>query len=115
MVEQQDETQNTGLGETSEAAPPRSTPQKAPSRPPQRRELPQFRVILHNDDVNEIPFVVRTVLRLTPLNRMRATLVTLHAHYHGVALLLITHKERAELYQAQFRGRGLTVTIEPDA
>jgi hypothetical protein len=32
----------------------------------------------------------------------------------GVALLLTTHKERAELYKDQFESKGLTVTIEPD-
>ena len=31
----------------------------------------------------------------------------------GVALLLVTHKERAELYADQFQSKGLTVTIEP--
>ena len=115
MLEQHDDAQNTGIGETSEPIAPRRTPAKKTAKQVQRRELPQYRVILHADDLNEIPFVVRIVLRLTPLNRMRATLVTLHAHYHGVALVLITHKERAELYQSQFRGRGLIVTIEPDA
>ena len=30
-----------------------------------------------------------------------------------VALLLVTHRERAELIQEQFQTRGLTVTIEP--
>jgi hypothetical protein len=32
----------------------------------------------------------------------------------GVALLLTTHKERAELYKDQFESKGLTVTIEPE-
>jgi ATP-dependent Clp protease adapter protein ClpS len=32
----------------------------------------------------------------------------------GVALILVTHKERAELYKDQFESKGLTVTIEPD-
>ena len=31
----------------------------------------------------------------------------------GVALLLVTHQERAELYKDQFTSKGLTVTIEP--
>jgi ATP-dependent Clp protease adaptor protein ClpS len=115
MLEQQDNTQNTGIGEPAEPLTAPRTPAKTTPRQFQRRELPQYRVVLHNDDLNEIPFVVRTVLRITPLNRMRATLVTLHAHYHGEALVLITHRERAELYQTQFRGRGLIVTIEPDA
>lgn len=124
MVEQHEEIQHSGLSDTSDAPPTPpairqdptpTTPSRAPAAAIQRRQLPQYRVILHDDDINEIPFVVRTVLRLTPLNRTRATIVTLHAHYHGIALLLITHKERAELYQAQFRERGLRVTIEADA
>jgi ATP-dependent Clp protease adaptor protein ClpS len=31
----------------------------------------------------------------------------------GVALVLVTHKERAELYVEQFASKRLTVTIEP--
>jgi ATP-dependent Clp protease adaptor protein ClpS len=80
-----------------------------------RRPLPQFRVVLHNDDINDMVYVVRTIVSLTPLDRSRATLVMLHAQHHGLALVLITHKERAELYQAQFRSKGLLVTVEPDA
>jgi ATP-dependent Clp protease adapter protein ClpS len=39
--------------------------------------------------------------------------VTREAHNTGVALLLVTHKERAELYVDQFKSKSLTVTIEP--
>ena len=85
------------------------------SRHVARRELPPYRVVLHDDDFNEIDSVIQILTRLTPLNRLRATVVTLHAHYHGDALVLITHKERAELYALQFRQRGLTVSIVPDA
>ena len=47
------------------------------------------------------------------MNRM--VLRTKEAHETGVALLLVTHKERAELYQDQFESKGLTtVTIQPD-
>ena len=38
----------------------------------------------------------------------------LEAHETGVSLLLVTHQERAELYQEQFASCGLTVTIEPE-
>ncbi len=34
-------------------------------------------------------------------------------HETGVALLLTTHKELAELYKEQFQSKGLVVTIEP--
>jgi ATP-dependent Clp protease adapter protein ClpS len=37
----------------------------------------------------------------------------MEAHTTGVALVLTTHRERAELYQEQFKSRRLTVTIEP--
>ena len=34
------------------------------------------------------------------------------AHNTGLALLLTTHRERAELYVEQFHSKKLTVTIE---
>jgi ATP-dependent Clp protease adapter protein ClpS len=54
-----------------------------------------------------------TIVELTTLNEQDAKLRTLEAHETGVALLLTTHKERAELYKDQFESKGLTVTIEP--
>ncbi|MBN2561125.1 MAG: ATP-dependent Clp protease adaptor ClpS [Phycisphaerae bacterium] len=78
------------------------------------RLLPMFRVILHNDDVNDIEHVVRSIVMLTPLNGRDAIKKTLEAHTTGCSLLLVTHKERAELYVEQFESRGLTVTIESD-
>ena len=50
---------------------------------------------------------------LTPLNKQEATLRTQEADKTGVALILTTHKERAELYQEQFQTKGLITTIEP--
>ncbi|MBX3410584.1 MAG: ATP-dependent Clp protease adaptor ClpS [Phycisphaeraceae bacterium] len=86
--------------------------EKAPA-PPRVDSLPPFRVLLHNDDVNTMDFVVDSLIELTPLVRQNAHEVMLEAHATGVALVLVTHKERAELYQEQFRTRRLTVTIEP--
>jgi ATP-dependent Clp protease adaptor protein ClpS len=76
-------------------------------------KLPPWRVLLHNDDKNEMLFVIHSIVELTPLNRDDAHQRTLEAHKSGVALLLVTHKERAELYLDQFQTKGLTVTIEP--
>ncbi len=70
-------------------------------------------MLLHNDDKNDVVFVVETVVELTPLDENEATVRTIEAHKTGVALLLVTHKERAELYADQFQTKGLTVTIEP--
>ncbi len=71
-------------------------------------------MLLHNDDVNSIDFVIVTIVELTPLNEQDADLRATEADKTGVSLLLVTHKDRAELYQAQFESKGLTVTIEPD-
>ncbi len=87
-------------------------PSKSP-RPTTPQQLPQFRVLLHNDDVNEMLFVVGTIMELAALPKEKAILVALEADSTGVALVLVTHKERAELYMDQFTSKGLTVTIEP--
>ncbi len=78
------------------------------------KPLPPYKVILHNDDVNDVGHVVQTIITLTTLNTQAAQERTLEAHNQGQSLLLVTHKERAELYQEQFQSAKLTVTIEPD-
>lgn len=95
------------------AAKPKSAAKKAPRKTPPR-QLPPWKVLLHNDDKNDFLFVIHTVMELTPLKEQDARTRTLEAHETGVALLLVTHKERAELYKEQFHSKGLTVSIEPD-
>ncbi|MCC7193040.1 MAG: ATP-dependent Clp protease adaptor ClpS [Phycisphaeraceae bacterium] len=85
----------------------------APSKP-KPKQLPPWKVILHNDDVNDILYVIETVLMLTTLDKKKATQCVAEAHNSGLSLLLTTHQERAELYQTQFASRNLTVTIEPE-
>ena len=92
----------------------RASPRKQATKSPPRL-LPPWKVILHNDDKNELEDVVRTVFRLTPLSKEEAVTRTLEAHETGAALLLVTHQERAELYVEQFRSCRLTATAEPDA
>ena len=79
------------------------------------RQLPPYKVILHNDDVNDFGHVIRTILRLTHLKEHEAVHRTIEAHETGSSMLLVTHKERAELYVEQFATFSLTVTCEPDA
>jgi ATP-dependent Clp protease adaptor protein ClpS len=88
-----------------------------PARRPQTDEpklLPPFKVILHNDDQNTFEHVIATIVQLTTLGPEEAIRRTIEAHETGCALLLVTHKERAELYQQQFQSASLTVTIEPE-
>ena len=124
-----DKPQNAGEGDST--APPAQSskaesdgsstatakPKRAPKRAPKRKPpglLPPWKVLLHNDDKNTHQFVTTTIVELTPLNEQEAELRMKEADKTGVALILVTHKERAELYKDQFESKGLTVTIEPD-
>ena len=78
------------------------------------RVAPRWKVILHNDDVNSVEHVVVSILRLTPLDEKEAIERTLEAHLTGQSVLLVTNRERAELYVEQFASLSLTVTCEPD-
>ncbi|MHC4415706.1 MAG: ATP-dependent Clp protease adaptor ClpS [Planctomycetota bacterium] len=83
--------------------------------PPKVERLPPWKVLLHNDDVNDMLYVAETIIELTTLNREDAVLRMLEAHETGVALLLVTNREHAELLAEQFASKHLTVTIEPEA
>lgn len=79
-----------------------------------KRLLPPWRVILHNDDVNSMDHVVRSLLRCIPgLGVERAAEIMLTAHNHGQADVVTCPKEQAELYRDRLEGCGLTATIEP--
>jgi ATP-dependent Clp protease adapter protein ClpS len=75
--------------------------------------LPRYKVVLHNAAAVELMFVVRTVMELTRLCRAEATHKMWEAYHNGRSVLLVTYKERAELYVEQFESKGLPVTLEP--
>src|SRR5687767_13658042 len=116
------ETTDSGVGEATggggggggAAAP--AKPKRATRTAPKRRGpqmLPPWKVLLHNDDRNSFDHVIATIVELTSLQKEAAVQRTKEAHETGVALLLTTHKERAELYKEQFQSKSLTVSIEP--
>jgi ATP-dependent Clp protease adapter protein ClpS len=86
---------------------------RSPLPTPVRRKLPAYRVVLLNNDGHDLMFVVRTIMELTRLCRAEATHKMWEAHHCGRSQLLITHRERAELYVIQFGDRGLQVLVEP--
>jgi ATP-dependent Clp protease adaptor protein ClpS len=90
-----------------------------PATEPVQRErtldelLPPWRVVLHNDDVNDMLHVVRALLASIPeLDAERATEVMLTAHERGSADVITCPRERAELYRDRLESFGLTATIE---
>jgi ATP-dependent Clp protease adaptor protein ClpS len=97
-------------GQSLQAKPTEKTKRRRRTKP---KLQPLYRVLLHNDDVNEMGHVVLVIRKLTPLTLPEAVDRMLEAHHRGISLLLVVHKERAELYVEQFASCGLTVTIEP--
>lgn len=75
--------------------------------------LPPYAVILHNDDVNEMGYVISALLRSVPdLSAKQAVEIMMEAHLHGQATVIICPLELAELYRDRLEGFGLTATIE---
>ncbi len=108
MTKKSTEPAKSSSTATATATRPRSKP-----KPKDPSLLPPWKVLLHNDDKNTYDFVVATIVDLTPLKKPQAVARMREADKTGVALLLVTHKERAELYQEQFASKSLVVTIEP--
>lgn len=88
---------------------------KAPTRPAPMaptETLPPWNVLLHNDNDNEMGFVIESLCRFVRLSVPAATRCTMEAHKKGVSLVLSTHREHAELVAEQLTSLKLTVTIE---
>ena len=83
------------------------------SKQTQPRQLSRFKVILLRDAINDLMFIVRTVMELTRLCRAEATHKMWEAHHSGRSVILVTYLERAELYVEQFASRNLSTTLEP--
>jgi len=116
MPDKQRQGEEEGGGVATAPPPPKEKTKSKKEKNPGKRTpglMPQWKVLLHNDDKNTFEFVIVTIVQLTALPEQQAVLRTVEAHKTGVALLLITHKERAELYKDQFASKGLTVSIEP--
>ena len=74
-------------------------PVETVARPSQA--MPQWSVRLHNDNKNEMVFVVTALVQLVRLPAKDATERTLEAHNHGSAIVFQTHREHAELVRDQ--------------
>jgi ATP-dependent Clp protease adaptor protein ClpS len=81
-----------------------------------RRRSPLYKVLLHNDPVNSMEYVVETLRQVVPsLSEQDAIAVMLEAHNTGVGLVIVCDLEPAEFYSETLRSKGLTSTIEPES
>lgn len=82
---------------------------------------PLHRVLLHNDDVTPMDFVVRVLVDVFKLEIPKAFEIMLEAHHGGVALVVVEPLERAEFHVDQARSLArprrypLSFSIEPDS
>ena len=87
--------------------------ERAPERV--RKPSPRYKVLLHNDPVNSMEYVVVTLRQVVPsLSEQDAIAVMLEAHSTGVGLVIVCDLEPAEFYCETLKAKGLTSTIEPE-
>ncbi|MEB3239489.1 MAG: ATP-dependent Clp protease adapter ClpS [Cyanobacteriota bacterium] len=80
-----------------------------------RKPSPRYRVLLHNDPVNTMEYVIATLRQVVPqLSEQDAVAVMLEAHNTGVGLVIVCDLEPAEFYSESLKSKGLTSTIEPE-
>jgi ATP-dependent Clp protease adaptor protein ClpS len=81
---------------------------------------PLYRVLIHNDDVTPMDFVIRVLEEIFRLDAGRAEAVMWEAHTKGVAHVVTEPLEQAEFHVDQARSLSrarhfpLTFTIEPE-
>lgn len=84
------------------------------------RLSPMYRVLIHNDDVTPMDFVVRILTEVFRLDQPRAVRVMFEAHTGGVAHVVTEPLERAEFHVDQCRslsrprGYPLSLSYEPE-
>jgi ATP-dependent Clp protease adaptor protein ClpS len=77
--------------------------------------LPPYRVVIYDDDYNEMMYVVFVLLHsINHLSQAEAERIMLTAHLTGSATAAVCPKEIAEFYQERLLSYGLTATIEPE-
>ncbi|MGD0090714.1 MAG: ATP-dependent Clp protease adaptor ClpS [Planctomycetota bacterium] len=102
------------------AGPAVLEPQQATVVKEEVRLAPLYRILVHNDDVTPMDFVIRMLLEVFRKNEADAVEIMLKAHTSGVALVAVLPLEEAEFRvdqahaQARTAKYPLTFTYEPE-
>ncbi|GMT42739.1 MAG: hypothetical protein IEMM0002_1150 [bacterium] len=81
--------------------------------------MPMYRVILHNDEVTPMDFVVAALVRFFVSDEKKAEEIMMEAHEEGRATAAVMPFERAEFYvsraqdYARINDYPLSFSIEP--
>jgi ATP-dependent Clp protease adaptor protein ClpS len=71
-----------------------------------------WNVIVWNDPVNQMTYVVFVFMKVLAFTKEKATKHMLEVHQQGKSVVATDTREKAELYYQQLQYHGLTVTIE---
>ncbi|HUH99316.1 MAG TPA: ATP-dependent Clp protease adaptor ClpS [Anaerolineales bacterium] len=99
---------------------PQAVPQKIEKAEGQPAEGPLYRVIIHNDDVTPMDFVIDILMSIFRLPTANAAHVMYTAHLNGRAHVQTLPKPEAQRrinqahFAARFKGYPLQFTMEPD-
>ena len=103
------------------STPPCQTePRRATDTAAEQHLAPLYRILIHNDEVTTMAFVVRVLLQVFKKSEREAVEIMLTAHQSGTALVAVMPLELAELRidQAHSLARTakypLTFTCEPE-
>ncbi|MCB0062005.1 MAG: ATP-dependent Clp protease adaptor ClpS, partial [Caldilineaceae bacterium] len=96
------------------------TPEVITERPPADVTAPLYKVLIHNDEVTPLDYVIRILRRIFMLSQELAEHVAETAHSEDVAIVVIRPRPEAEKLvgaarlQARADGYPLTFSLEPD-
>jgi ATP-dependent Clp protease adaptor protein ClpS len=71
-----------------------------------------WNVIVWNDPINQMTYVVFVFMRVLGFNKEKATKHMLQVHQLGKSIVATETREKAEFYHQQLQAHGLTVTLE---
>merc|ERR1712232_424597 len=79
------------------------------------KKEPEYRVLLHNDEVHTFQYVVRALTKsIGTLDRAAAFEICVETHGRGKAIVTKTWKKQAQQFCMALQRQGLTVSITPD-
>lgn len=79
------------------------------------KHAPRYKVLLHNDDVNPMEYVVQVLMQtIGGMTPPQAVNIMMETHNSGVGLVITCALEHAEFYAETLCNSGLTSTIEAD-
>jgi ATP-dependent Clp protease adaptor protein ClpS len=91
-----------------------------PNTAPETDLEPQYRVLIHNDDVTPMDFVITILERIFFVTEIDAVKIMFTAHYTGIAYVQTLPKSEAQSrigkahFAAGLEGYPLRFTMEPE-